>query len=151
MHAPPITAADCEGAGEMFQVTAMMHDAEKTGGKVPIAVDGNIDYSTDCFWKTCFPHNERPACSGELLLCNFQCEHARSNVSCGQFTHTPRQLAGFWMIDPELSFADINGDIRAAGDYLKHCVKIVYDSNFEDFEYFDKQVEPGLLKRIEIA
>merc|ERR1712232_183272 len=148
VHTPIITAADCEGAGEMFQVTTMLQDAEKNGNKLPIDDKGQIDYSKDFFGKrTCM------TVSGQLSVENYCC--ALSNVYTfgptfrAENSHTSRHLAEFWMIEPELAFADINDDMQCAEDYLKYCVRYVYDNHWDDLEFFDKQVEQGLISRLE--
>jgi len=64
-------------------------------------------------------------------------------------SHTSRHLAEFWMVEPELAFADIWDDMQCAEDFLKFCAKHVYDNLMDDLEFFDKRVEPGLVKRVE--
>jgi len=145
VHTPLITAADCEGAGEMFQVTTMMAD-EKTG--IPKGKDGKIDYSQDFFGKPAFL-----TVSGQLSVENYAC--ALSSVYTfgptfrAENSHTSRHLAEFWMIEPELAFADIYDDMDCAEDYLKYCVKYVMDHHKDDLEFFDERVEKGLIKRLE--
>jgi len=145
VHTPLITAADCEGAGEMFQVTTLMHDAEKEG--LP-RDKGKIDYSKDFFGKPAFL-----TVSGQLSVENYCC--ALSNVYTfgptfrAENSHTSRHLAEFWMIEPELAFADIHDDMQCAEDYLKFCVRYAMDNNHEDLTWFDNNVEKGLVKRLE--
>lgn len=146
VHTPLITAADCEGAGEMFQVTTMLSDAEKNG--LPKQKDGKIDYTRDFFGKPAFL-----TVSGQLSAENYCC--ALSNVYTfgptfrAENSHTSRHLAEFWMIEPEMAFADLNDDMQCAEDYLKYCVRFVYENHRDDLEFFDKQVEKGLIKRLE--
>jgi len=145
VHTPLITAADCEGAGEMFQVTTMMAD-EKTG--IPKGKDGKIDYSQDFFGKPAFL-----TVSGQLSVENYAC--ALSSVYTfgptfrAENSHTSRHLAEFWMIEPELAFADIYDDMDCAEDYLKYCVQYVMDHHKDDLQFFDERVEKGLIKRLE--
>jgi len=145
VHTPLITAADCEGAGEMFQVTTLLADAEKAG--LPKA-EGKIDYSKDFFGKPSFL-----TVSGQLSVENYCC--ALSSVYTfgptfrAENSHTSRHLAEFWMIEPELAFADIHDDMDCAEDYLKFCVRYAMEHNRADLEFFDRQVEKGLIARLE--
>jgi len=146
VHTPLITAADCEGAGEMFQVTTLMAEAEKKG--LPMTPDKKIDYSQDFFGKPSFL-----TVSGQLSVENYCC--ALSNVYTfgptfrAENSHTSRHLAEFWMIEPELAFADIKDDMDCAEDYLKYCVRYAMEHNRSDLEFFEKQVEKGLIARLE--
>eukprot|EP00933_Yihiella_yeosuensis_P050729 TRINITY_DN4851_c6_g1_i1.p1 TRINITY_DN4851_c6_g1~~TRINITY_DN4851_c6_g1_i1.p1 ORF type:complete len:693 (+),score=164.54 TRINITY_DN4851_c6_g1_i1:68-2146(+) len=149
VHTPLITAADCEGAGEMFQVTTMIMDAEKEKkNTLPKLKDGKIDYTSDFFGKPAYL-----TVSGQLSVENYCC--ALSSVYTfgptfrAENSHTSRHLAEFWMIEPELAFADIHDDMQCAEDYLKYCVNFAMTHNREDLEFFDKQVEQGLIKRLE--
>merc|ERR1740127_360397 len=107
----------------MFQVTTLLQDAEKNGNKLPVSKDGKeVDYSKDFFGrKSCL------TVSGQLSVENY-CM-ALSNVYTfgptfrAENSHTSRHLAEFWMIEPELAFADINDDMDCAEDYLKYCVR----------------------------
>jgi len=147
VHTPLITAADCEGAGEMFQVTTLLGDAEKDG--LPRA-EGKIDYSKDFFGKPSFL-----TVSGQLSVENYCC--ALSSVYTfgptfrAENSHTTRHLAEFWMIEPELAFASLWDDMACAEDYLKYCVRYAMDHNRMDLEFLEKQVEKntGLLARHE--
>mmetsp|Transcript_81012 Transcript_81012/g.177875 ORF Transcript_81012/g.177875 Transcript_81012/m.177875 type:complete len:672 (-) Transcript_81012:138-2153(-) len=146
VHTPLITAADCEGAGEMFQVTTLLADAEQKG--LPMTADKKIDYSKDFFAKPSYL-----TVSGQLSVENYCC--ALSNVYTfgptfrAENSHTSRHLAEFWMIEPELAFADIMDDMDCAEDYLKYCVKYAMTHNRADLEFFDRQVEKGLIARLE--
>merc|ERR1711972_1170100 len=146
VHTPLITAADCEGAGEMFQVTTLLAEAEEKG--LPRGADKKIDYTKDFFGKPAFM-----TVSGQLSVENYCC--ALSNVYTfgptfrAENSHTSRHLAEFWMIEPELAFADISDDMDCAEDYLKYCVQYAMTHNRADLEFFDERVEKGLLKRLE--
>jgi len=146
VHTPLITAADCEGAGEMFQVTTMLQEADDK--PLPKGEDGKIDYTKDFFGKPSFL-----TVSGQLSVENYCC--ALSNVYTfgptfrAENSNTSRHLAEFWMIEPELAFADIMDDMQCAEDYLKYCVRYAYENNREDLEFFDKFVEKGLIARLE--
>lgn len=145
VHTPLITAADCEGAGEMFQVTTLLGDHEKHG----LPMDkGKIDYAKDFFGKPAFL-----TVSGQLAVEPYCC--ALSNVYTfgptfrAEHSHTSRHLAEFWMIEPELAFANLKDNMDCAEDYLKFCVRYAMEHNLEDLQFFDKMVEPGLIKRLE--
>jgi len=147
VHTPLITAADCEGAGEMFQVTTMMMDAEKDGKPLPM-VGGKFDYSKDFFQKPAFL-----TVSGQLSVENYCCSLSKVYTFGPTFraenSHTSRHLAEFWMIEPELAFADIFDDMTLAEDYLKYCVKYAMVHNRADLEFFEDKIEKGLIKRLE--
>jgi asparaginyl-tRNA synthetase len=91
--------------------------------------------------------------SGQLSVENYCC--ALSNVYTfgptfrAENSHTSRHLAEFWMIEPELAFADINDDMNCAEDYLKYCVRYAYENHREDLEFFEEHCEKGLIKRLE--
>merc|ERR1712176_1554237 len=147
VHTPLITAADCEGAGEMFQVTTtLLGEAEEKG--LPRGEGNKIDYSRDFFGKPSFL-----TVSGQLSVENYCC--ALSNVYTfgptfrAENSHTSRHLAEFWMIEPELAFADIRDDMDCAEDYLKYCVRYAYEHNREDLEWIQENVEKGLIARLE--
>jgi len=146
VHTPLITAADCEGAGEMFQVTTLLAEAEEKG--LPRGEGNKIDYSKDFFGKPSFL-----TVSGQLSVENYCC--ALSNVYTfgptfrAENSHTSRHLAEFWMIEPELAFADIKDDMDCAEEYLKYCVRYAMEHNRADLEFFERQVEKGLIARLE--
>ncbi|CAJ1376809.1 unnamed protein product [Effrenium voratum] len=147
VHTPLITAADCEGAGEMFQVTTMMAEAEKDGKPLPMA-NGKFDYTKDFFQKPAFL-----TVSGQLSVENYCCSLSKVYTFGPTFraenSHTSRHLAEFWMIEPELAFADIVDDMNCAEDYLKYCVRYAMEHNRQDLEFFDDKIEKGLVKRLE--
>mmetsp|Transcript_24620 Transcript_24620/g.65011 ORF Transcript_24620/g.65011 Transcript_24620/m.65011 type:complete len:496 (-) Transcript_24620:41-1528(-) len=143
VHTPLITSADCEGAGEMFQVTTIMSEVEKS------EKTKKVDYTQDFFGKPAFL-----TVSGQLAVENYCC--AMSSVYTfgptfrAENSHTSRHLAEFWMIEPELAFADVHDDMDCAEDYLKYCVKYAMTHNRADLEFFDAHVEKGLLARLEL-
>merc|ERR1719480_775513 len=124
----------------------MMGEAEARG--LPMTKDNKIDYSKDFFGKPAFL-----TVSGQLAVEPFCC--SLSNVYTfgptfrAENSHTSRHLAEFWMIEPELAFADIFDDMDCAEDYLKFCVQYALDHNRDDLEFFDDRVEKGLVKRLE--
>jgi asparaginyl-tRNA synthetase len=148
VHTPLMTGADCEGAGEMFQVTTLLNAGEAKVAELPKAADGKVDYTKDFFGKPVFL-----TVSGQLAVENFAC--AMSDVYTfgptfrAENSNTSRHLAEFWMIEPELAFADINDDMACAEDFLKFCARYVYDNLRDDLDFFDLRVEKGLVQRVE--
>ena len=146
IHTPLITASDCEGAGSMFQVTTLFpKPSEKMDVKT--TPEGKVDYKNDFFGKPSYL-----TVSGQLAVENYAC--ALSDVYTfgptfrAEWSHTSRHLAEFWMIEPEMCFADIYDDMECGENYLKFCLKYVLENNKEDLEFLDKQVEKGLIQRL---
>ena len=146
VHTPIITGADCEGAGEMFQVTTVLPKPHEKG-TVPTTKEGLVDYKFDFFGKPTFL-----TVSGQLAVENYAC--ALSDVYTfgptfrAENSHTSRHLAEFWMIEPEMCFADIFDDMECAENYLKFCLKYVLENNKEDMQYLDAQIEKGIIERL---
>jgi asparaginyl-tRNA synthetase len=145
VHTPIVTAADCEGAGEMFAVTTLLPANVK--GDLPRTKDGSIDYSKDFF--------SRPTMltvSGQLQVEAYAA--AMSDVYTfgptfrAENSHTSRHLAEFWMIEPEISFATLAEDMALAEDYLKFCTQWVLDHCSEDLKFFEETFEKGLRDRL---
>ena len=129
IHTPLITGADCEGAGQMFQVTTMM---PKSGLVKDIPqVEGKIDYSKEFFKKV-----TNLTVSGQLAVENFAC--SLSNVYTfgptfrAEVSHTSRHIAEFWMIEPELAFADLYDDMECAEAYIQFCIRYILENNKQD-------------------
>ncbi len=138
-HAPLITASDCEGAGQMFQVTTL--DMER------IAKGGEVDYSKDFFGK--------PASltvSGQLEAETFAMAYKKVYTFGPTFraenSNTKTHASEFWMIEPEIAFCDLSGVMDIEEDFLKYIVKYVLDNAKEEMEFFDKFVEKGLLDKL---
>jgi len=133
-------------------VTTLLDDYAKEPGqkgyKAWPASPDKMDYGEDFFKKKAYL-----TVSGQLAVENYCC--ALSNVYTfgptfrAEISHSKRHLAEFWMIEPELAFADLNDNMQCAEDYLKHCVKFVMANCKSDLEFFEKRVEPGLWKRLE--
>lgn len=147
VHTPIITASDCEGAGEMFQVTTTLPKIKEGVNKIPTTKEGLVDYEKDFFKKPAFL-----TVSGQLAVENYAC--ALSDVYTfgptfrAENSHTSRHLAEFWMIEPEMCFADIHDDMECGESYLKYCLKYVLENNRDDLEFFDKFIEKGLIERL---
>ena len=155
IHTPLITASDCEGAGEMFSVSTLMEKASeknKETGKLnglPLTKEGDkVDYTQDFFKKPAFL-----TVSGQLNVECFSCSMSDVYTFGPTFraenSNTTRHLAEFWMIEPEIAFADLDDNMRLAEDYLKFCVQFVLDNCDEDLAFFeDKKIEEGLRDRL---
>ncbi len=138
-HAPLITASDCEGAGEMFQVTTL--DLNK------IASSGKLDYSQDFFGK---PTNL--TVSGQLEAESFALAYKKTYTFGPTFraenSNTKTHANEFWMIEPEMAFCDLDGDMDIMEDMLKYVVKYVLDELPEEITFFDTYVEKGLKDKL---
>lgn len=147
IHTPIITTADCEGAGEMFQVTTIMPELSKPKGDLPRTKDGSIDYKKDFFAKPAMM-----TVSGQLQVEAFACSMSDVYTFGPTFraenSHTSRHLAEFWMIEPEIAFATLEEDMALAEDYLKFCTAWVLDHCAEDLGFFEANFEKGLRERL---
>lgn len=145
IHTPIITTSDCEGAGEMFQVTTIM--PEKPKQDLPRLKDGQIDYKKDFFGKPAMM-----TVSGQLQVEAFACSmgdvYTFGPTFRAENSHTSRHLAEFWMIEPEIAFATLEDDMALAEDYLKFCTQWVLDHCDEDLIFFESQFEKGLRDRL---
>ncbi len=143
IHTPIITASDCEGAGEMFQVTTLPLD------KIPKNSEGGVDYSKDFFGK-----QTSLTVSGQLSVENYAC--ALGNVYTfgptfrAEHSNTTRHLAEFWMIEPEIAFCDINGDMDLAEEFLQYIIKYVLDNCADDMAFFTQWVDKETLANLEL-
>ena len=141
VHTPIITGSDCEGAGEMFRVTTL--DPEN----LPLNKDGSVDYSQDFFGKS-----TNLTVSGQLNVETY-CMAFRNVYTFGptfraENSNTTRHAAEFWMIEPEIAFADLNDDMELAEDMLKYIINYCLENAPEEMEFFNKFVDKGLLDRL---
>ena len=138
-HAPIITASDCEGAGEMFQVTTLDMDR--------VAKSGEVDYSKDFFGK-----KTALTVSGQLQAETFAMSYKKVYTFGPTFraenSNTKTHASEFWMIEPEIAFCDLEGDMDIMEDMLKYVVKYVLDNCPNEMSFFDKFVEKGLLDKL---
>ncbi|XP_062074745.1 asparagine--tRNA ligase, chloroplastic/mitochondrial [Humulus lupulus] len=150
ISSPIITASDCEGAGEQFCVTTLMPSAGEVDSPVdsiPKTKDGLIDWSQDFFGKPAFL-----TVSGQLNAETYAT--ALSDVYTfgptfrAENSNTSRHLAEFWMIEPELAFADLNDDMACATAYLQYVVKYVLENCKEDMDFFNTWIEKGIIDRL---
>jgi asparaginyl-tRNA synthetase len=142
VHTPIITASDCEGAGEMFRVTTL------DPADPPRREDGSVDYSRDFFGK---PANL--TVSGQLNAENFAMAFGKVYTFGPTFraenSNTQRHAAEFWMIEPEIAFADLVDDMDMAEDMLKFVIRTVMDQCPDELNFFNSFVDKGLLQRLE--
>jgi asparaginyl-tRNA synthetase len=141
VHTPIITASDCEGAGELFRVTTL--DIEK-----PPRVDGKVDNSKDFFHKSAFL-----TVSGQLQVESFACSLGKVYTFGPTFraenSNTPRHLAEFWMIEPEMAFYDLTDNMALAEAFLKRIIRDALEKCAEDMKFFQERVDKDLLPRLE--
>ncbi len=140
VHTPIITGSDCEGAGAMFQVTTLDLDNVPT-------VDGKCDYSQDFFGK-----KASMTVSGQLDVENFAMAYANVYTFGPTFraehSNTVRHAAEFWMIEPELAFADLSDDMDCAEDMVKFIIEYVMKSCADEIEFLNNFVDKGLIERL---
>ncbi len=140
VHTPIITGSDCEGAGEMFRVTTLDMD------DLPMK-DGSVDYSQDFFGKS-----TNLTVSGQLNVETY-CMAFRNVYTFGptfraENSNTTRHAAEFWMIEPEIAFADLADDMDLAEDMLKYIINYCLENAPEEMEFFNKFIDKGLLERL---
>lgn len=139
VHTPIITGQDCEGAGEMFQVTTM--DLEE------IAKEGKVDYEDDFFEK---PVNLTVSgqLSGETFAQAFRNIYTFGPTFRAEASNTTRHAAEFWMIEPEMAFADLEDNMILAEQMIKYIIRYVLEKAPEEMEFFNKFIDKGLLERL---
>ena len=141
VHTPLITGSDCEGAGEMFQVTTMDLN------NLPRTEDGKVDYSKDFFGK---PTNLTVSgqLNGETFAMAFRNIYTFGPTFRAENSNTTRHAAEFWMIEPEIAFADLDDDMRLAEDMIKYVISYVLEHAPEEMNFFNQFVDQGLLERL---
>ena len=142
VHTPLITASDAEGAGEMFQVTTL--DLNEP----PRNEDGSIDYSEDFFGKkTCLTVSGQ--LEGEIFALAFRNIYTFGPTFRAENSNTARHASEFWMIEPEMAFCDLAGNMEVAEAMIKYVINYVLDNAPEEMEFFNKFVDKGLLQRLD--
>ena len=142
LHTPLITASDCEGAGAMFQVTTMDLN------NIPKTETGEVDFSNDFFGRQ------------TALTVSGQLEGELGAMALGQIytfgptfraenSNTPRHLAEFWMIEPEMAFYEIEDNMDLAEDFIKYCVKYALDNCMDDLKFLNDMFDKELISRLE--
>lgn len=141
VHTPLITGSDCEGAGEMFQVTTMdLNDVPKK--------DGAVDFSQDFFGK---PTNLTVSgqLNGETYAMAFKNIYTFGPTFRAENSNTTRHAAEFWMIEPEIAFADLKDNMMLAESMLKYVISYVLENAPEEMAFFNQFVDKGLIERLE--
>ncbi len=144
LHTPIITGSDAEGAGEMFQVTTL--DLKK----IPLTNDGQIDFSSDFFGKS------------TNLTVSGQLEGELGALALGEIytfgptfraenSNTPRHLAEFWMIEPEMAFYDITDNMDLAEDFVKYLIRYALENCSDDLEFLNNMIDKGLIERLKFV
>ena len=141
VHTPLITGSDCEGAGEMFQVTTM--DLQN----IPMTEDGKVDFSKDFFGK---PTNLTVSgqLNGETFAMAFRNIYTFGPTFRAENSNPTRHAAEFWMIEPEMAFADLDDLLRVEEDMLKYIISYVLEHAPEEMNFFNQFVDKGLLDRL---
>lgn len=139
LHAPIFTASDCEGAGEMFQVTTQ--DLDK------IAETGKVSYEDDFFGKK-VGLSVSTQFEAETFAQAFSKVYTFGPTFRADKSHTPYHVAEFWQIEPEVAFCDLDGIMDIAEDLVKYVIKYTLDHAKDEMEYLDKYVEKGLIDRL---
>lgn len=140
-HTPLITASDCEGAGAMFQVTTL--DMENP----PRTEDGKVDYSQDFFGRHA-SLTVSGQLEGELGATALGCIYTFGPTFRAENSNTPRHLSEFWMIEPEMAFADLSDNMDVIEDMIKYCINYVLEHAPEEMEFFEKVIDKECINRI---
>jgi asparaginyl-tRNA synthetase len=141
VHTPLITGSDAEGAGEMFQVTTLDMD------NLPLTKDGKVDFSQDFFGK---PTNLTVSgqLNGETYAMAFRNIYTFGPTFRAENSNTTRHAAEFWMIEPEIAFADLKDDMVLAEGMIKYIIRYVLENAPEEMKFFNQFVDNGLLERL---
>ncbi len=141
VHTPIITGSDCEGAGEMFRVTTLDLD------NLPKTEDGAVDFTEDFFGKST-NLTVSGQLNGETYAMAFRNIYTFGPTFRAENSNTTRHAAEFWMIEPEIAFADLNDDMQLAEDMLKYVINYVLEHAPEELKFFDSFIDKGLLERL---
>lgn len=141
VHTPLITGSDCEGAGEMFRVTTLDMN------NPPRNEEGGIDYTQDFFGKSS-NLTVSGQLNGETYAMAFAKIYTFGPTFRAENSNTQRHAAEFWMIEPEIAFADLNDDMSLAHDMIKYVISYVMEKCPDDMEFFNKFVDTGLMDRL---
>ena len=142
LHTPIITSADAEGAGEMFRVTTF--DLEN----IPRNEQGKIDYTKDFFGK---PTNLTVSgqLNGEMGAMALGAVYTFGPTFRAENSNTPRHLAEFWMIEPEMAFYDLQDNMDTAEDFIKYCVRYALENNLDDLQFLNDLLDKELIERLQ--
>ena len=142
LHTPIITSADAEGAGEMFRITTL--DLEN----LPRNEQGKVDYTKDFFGK---PTNLTVSgqLNGEMGAMALGAVYTFGPTFRAENSNTPRHLAEFWMIEPEMAFCDLQDNMDTAEDFIKYCVRYALENNFDDLQFLNNLLDKELIERLQ--
>ena len=141
IHTPIITSSDCEGHGEMFTVTSFdLNNPPKTE-------KGKVDFSQDFFARQAYL-TVSGQLNAEAYATALSDTYTFGPTFRAENSNTSRHLAEFWMIEPEVAFADLEDNMSLASDFLHHLIGHIFQHNSEDLEFFDQFVEKGLIQRL---
>ena len=141
VHTPIITGSDAEGAGEMFRVTTM------DPANIPLTEDGQVDFSQDFFGKNA-SLTVSGQLNGETYAAAFRNIYTFGPTFRAENSNTTRHAAEFWMIEPEISFADLNDDMQLAEDMTKYIIRFLMENAADELNFFNSFVDKGLLYRL---
>lgn len=141
LQTPIITGSDCEGAGQMFRITSLDPD------KPPRTPDGAVNYKEDFFGKSTFL-TVSGQLNAEAYACSLSDVYTFGPTFRAENSNTSRHLAEFWMIEPEMAFADLNDNQDLAEAYLKYLFSYILSHCAPDLEFFEKRISPGLIERL---
>ena len=145
VHTPIITGSDCEGAGEMFSVTTLPLKDIKN---MPVTENGDIDFTKDFFGKQT-NLTVSGQLSGETFAMAFRNIYTFGPTFRAENSNTARHAAEFWMIEPEMAFADLEDNMQIAEEMLKYIISFVLENAPEEMTFFNEYIDKGLLKRLE--
>jgi len=141
LHTPIITTSDCEGAGQMFRVTTLdLNHLPRTSEKA----DAPVDFSKD-FFAAEASLTVSGQLEGELYACALGDIYTFGPTFRAENSNTPRHLAEFWMIEPEMAFCDLDGDMKLAEDFTKSVITYVLENCREDMAFFEARIEKGII------
>lgn len=143
-HTPLISCSDCEGAGEMFRVTTL--DLEN----LPHTEDGAVDYSKDFFGKSAFL-TVSGQLQGEAMAMAFGKIYTFGPTFRAEQSYTARHAAEFWMIEPEIAFADLNDDMKLAEDMIKYVLNYILDTCPADLAFLNQFYDKELIERLKFV
>jgi asparaginyl-tRNA synthetase len=144
LHTPIITGSDCEGAGEMFHVTTM--DLKN----MPHNKDGSVDYNNDFFGKET-NLTVSGQLEGELGALSLGDIYTFGPTFRAENSNTPRHLAEFWMIEPEMAFYDLTDNMDLAEDFVKYLIRYALENCSEDLEFLNNMIDKALLERLKFV
>ncbi|MGB7440231.1 MAG: asparagine--tRNA ligase, partial [Coleofasciculaceae cyanobacterium] len=139
IHSPIITASDCEGAGELFTVTNLDLN------KIPQTEAGEADFSQDFFGRQAYL-TVSGQLQAEVMAMTFRDVYTFGPTFRAENSNTSRHLAEFWMVEPEMAFCDLHGDMDLAEEFLKYLFKSVLEKCPEDMEFFNKRIDNSVLE-----